>query len=189
MPNYHRLYVPGGSFFFTVVTEGRVPFLCCETARGHLRNVLQACRQLWPFRIDAIVLLPDYLHAIWTLPQGDSDYSKRWGWIKKEFTKAWLAGGGTERTRSESRVRNRRRGVWQRRFWEHTLRDEEDFEKHFDYVHYNPVKHGLVQSPRDWPYSSFHRWVRLSVYPPDWGCSPAGVRHLDKLDKTAMEPE
>jgi putative transposase len=115
------------------------------------------------------VLLPDHLHAIWTLPVGDTEYSKRWAWTKKEFSKEWLAAGGAEREISDSRYRRRQRGVWQRRFWEHAIRDENDYARHFDYIHWNPVKHELVKSVCDWPFSTFHRWVRRGVYSPRWG--------------------
>jgi putative transposase len=169
MPNYRRAYVPGGMFFFTLVTERRTPFLTEPTARSLLRQAFLDCRSRWPFRVEAIVLLPDHLHTIWALPQGDTAYSLRWAWIKKEFTKAWVAGGGTEEVVSDSRRKNRRRGVWQRRFWEHSIGDEADLERHHDYIHYNPVKHGLVSAPKSWPYSSFHRFVRLGAYPTDWG--------------------
>jgi putative transposase len=187
MPRYRRSWVPGGTFFFTVVTESRAPFLCEAKARALLRQALQDCRQRWPFAIDAMVLLPDHLHAIWTLPPTDSAYPRRWGWLKKEFTKAWLAGGGPEQPRSASRRRQRRRGVWQRRYWEHTIRDEQDFEDHFHYVHYNPVKHGLVAAPKDWPYSSFHRWVREGVYDDAWGANLSTPMSFPGLDATAME--
>ncbi|WZO99540.1 transposase [Isosphaeraceae bacterium EP7] len=156
-------------FFFTLVTERRAPFLTDPAARDHLRRAFLNCRSRWPFRVEAIVLLPDHLHTVWSLPRGDTAYSVRWAWIKKEFTKAWVAGGGAEEVVSESRGKNRRRGVWQRRFWEHSIGDEGDLERHYDYVHYNPVKHGLVSAPKDWPYSSFHRFVRLGAYPADWG--------------------
>ena len=146
MPNYRRVYVPGGMFFFTLVTQGRVPILTDPDARGHLRRAFVDCRSRWPFRIEAIVLVPDHLHAIWSLPRGDTDYSIRWAWIKKEFTKSWVAEGGVEEAVSDSRRRNRRRGVWQRRFWEHSIQDEDDLERHCDYIHYNPVKHGLVRA-------------------------------------------
>ena len=169
MADYRRCYVPGGSFFFTVVTERRAAILGNDRARDLLRAALRDCRQRWPFRLDALVMLPDHLHAIWTLPPEDSDYSKRWGMIKKHFTQSWLAAGGHEQPRNDSRHRYRRRGVWQRRFWEHTLRDEYDYARHFDYLHYNPVKHGLVRSPRYWPYSTFHYWVERGAYDLDWG--------------------
>ena len=168
MPNYRRARVPGGCFFFTQVTDRRAPLFHDAAARTLLGSVFRRCRARWPFAVTAIVLLPDHLHAIWTLPPGDGDFSTRWAWLKKEFTKAWLAVGGAEQAISPGRRRERLRGVWQPRFWEHTIRDEDDFEQHFDYVHYNPVKHGLVRSPGEWPWSSFHRWVRLGVYPPNW---------------------
>jgi putative transposase len=187
MPQYRRCRVPGGTVFFTVVTERRSPLLCGALARSILGDVFRACEKRWPFRVDGMVLLPDHLHSLWTLPPGDDAYSRRWGWIKKEFTKLWLAAGGEEQERSASRRRSRRRGVWQRRFWEHTIRDDDDYARHLDYIHYNPVKHSLVTAPRDWPYSSFHRWVRKGVYPPDWGAGNQVVDFSD-LETTAMEP-
>lgn len=168
MADYRRCYIPGGSFFFTVVTERRAPILGNDLARDLLRAAFRACRQRWPFRVDALVMLRDHLHAIWTLPPGDTDYSKRWGAIKKHFTQSWLALGGPEQPPTASRSRYRRRGIWQRRFWEHTLRDERDYGRHFDYLHYNPVKHGLVKSVKNWPYSTFHRYVKAGVYMNDW---------------------
>ena len=122
----------------------------------------------YPVDVVAIVLLPEHLHALWTLPAGDTQYSLRWRWIKREFTRAWLEIGGAEQRPSEPSQREGRRGVWQRRFWEHTIQDAADLESHFDYIHYNPVKHGLVERPRDWPWSSFHRWVIAGHYSPDW---------------------
>lgn len=120
-----------------------------------------------PFSINTIVVLPEHLHCIWTLPEGDDDFSTRWRLIKDAFSKAIPAG----EARSASRVQKRERGIWQRRFWEHVLRDENDFAIHVDYIHYNPVKHGLVDRPIDWPYSSLHRFVKQGVLPPDWGAS------------------
>ena len=169
LADYRRCYVPGGSFFFTVVTERRAPILGTDAAHDMLRAAFRDCLDRWPFRVDALVMLPDHLHAIWTLPPDDADYSKRWGTIKKHFTQSWLAAGGAAQPSSDSRVRYRRRGVWQRRFWEHCLRDERDYARHFDYLHFNPVKHRLVDAPRAWPYSSFHRWVERGVYGPAWG--------------------
>jgi REP-associated tyrosine transposase len=171
LTHWRRYFLPGGTFFFTLVTEGRAPILTTSVGRSILRTVTRQCQQRWPFEILAIVLLPDHLHTAWRLPDGDSDYSKRWAWIKKEFTKAWLAAGGIEQPTSDSRRRNRRRGVLQRRFWEHAIRDEQDFERHVDYIHYNPVKHGYAPCALDWPWSSFRRHVRAGVYPQDWGCA------------------
>jgi len=169
LSDYRRCYVPGGSYFFTVVTERRAGILANDSARDCLRNAIRHCQQHLPFRVDALVILPDHIHAIWTLPTDDCDYSKRWGIIKKHFTQSWLALGGAEQSVTASRLRYRRRGIWQRRFWEHALRDERDYQNHLDYLHYNPVKHGLVKNVADWPYSSFHRLVEQGVYSVDWG--------------------
>ncbi|MBR9800532.1 transposase [bacterium] len=171
MPRYRRSFVPGGTYFFTVKTERNVTIFNNGAVVGMLGDVLREARQRWPFEIPALVLLPDHLHSIWTLPAGNDAYSMRWGWIKKTFTARFLATGGAEQVTTESRRRNRRRGVWQRRFWEHTVKDEQDFEAYFDYIHWNPVKHGYVNCLADWPHSSFHRWVKRGVYPAHWGCS------------------
>lgn len=188
MAEYRRYHEPGGTYFFTVVTQGRAPILCLPEARAILRTVFLECRNRWPFTTHAIVLLPDHLHAIWSLPRGDDRYSARLGWIKKEFTKRWLEIGGREQVVSESRRRRDRKGVWQPRFWEHCIGDEVDLGCHADYIHYNPVKHGLVRSPRDWPHSSFHRWVRDGSYDPDWGRGVEfGIERFRGLDSTAME--
>jgi putative transposase len=126
----------------------------------------------------ALVLLWDHLHCIWTLPEGDQGYSARWKQIKAGFTDRWLAAGGVELPRTASRVAQGERGVWHRRFWEHIVRDEDDLERLVDYIHYNPVKHGYVPRPGDWPWSSFARFVRLGRYPPDWGTTePPLPRH------------
>jgi putative transposase len=151
MPNWKRAHVPGGTFFFSVVTDRRARFLTDIPARPLLGSIIRRCQLRWPFTIDVMVLLPDHLHAIWTLPPGDEEYSKRWEWIKKECTKHWLAAGGLEQRQTAGLICDRRRGVWQPKFWEHTLETVEQFERHFDYVHYNPVKHGLVKCPSDWP--------------------------------------
>jgi putative transposase len=120
-----------------------------------------------PFGIDAIVILPDHLHCLWTLPPGDADYSVRWARIKQAFSRRIPWG---ERRRA-SRIAKRERGLWQRRCWEHSIADSDDLKHHVDYIHYNPVKHGHVDSVVDWPHSSFHRYVRMGVYPPDWAGS------------------
>jgi REP-associated tyrosine transposase len=175
MSDYRRYFVPGATYFFTLVTERRAPLFAGEAARRLLGSAMRRCLLRRPLKVVAVVLLPNHLHCLWALPPGDTAYPLRWRWIKREFTRAWLAGGGLEQPRPESRREQRRRGVWQRRFWEHTIRDETDLESHFDYIHYNPVKHGLVQRPRDWPWSSFHRWVNAGHYQPDWG---AGAAHV-----------
>ena len=165
MPNWRRAHVSGGFFFFTIVTDRRARFLTEIPARPLLGSIIRRCLLQWPLTINAMVLLPDHLHAIWSLPPGDAAYPKRWGWIKQEFTKAWLSLGGCEKKQTVRRIRDGRRGVWQPKYWEHTLEGEHDFERHFDDIHYNPVKHRLVRCPRDWPCSSFHRWTRSGVYP------------------------
>jgi putative transposase len=170
MPNYRRFRPSGGTFFFTLKTENNAPIFSQKQQVEILSRVFREAKARWPFDVDAVVLLPDHLHAIWSLPAGDDAYSTRWAWLKKEFTRRYLATGGAEEKTSQSRQRNRRRGVWQRRFWEHTIGDEDDFYAHFDYIHWNPVKHGYVNCPAEWPHSSFHRWAQLGVYPAKWGC-------------------
>lgn len=187
MPDYRRWRAPGGTFFFTLVTYRRRPFLTDPLARRCLRRAIQVVRAKQPFDIPALVLLPDHLHVLWTLPRGDTDYSARWRWIKGEFTRRYLREGGAEQEQTDSRRQRNERGVWQRRFWEHAIRDEIDLERHFDYIHYNPVKHGFAACPRDWPFSSFHRCVRERHYPADWGCSSAPPPCFDGLDETYME--
>lgn len=189
MADYRRSFVPGGTYFFTVVTHSRAPLFRHPVARRLLGEKFRACQERWPFSVDAIVLLPEHLHTIWSLPEKDTGYPLRWAWIKKEFTKSWLASGGIEQTLSQSRVQRGDRGVWQPRYWEHTIQDEIDLERHFDYIHYNPVKHGHVDCPTDWPFSSFHRWVKHGVYEPEWGSYSHGALKFDDLNETAMEME
>jgi putative transposase len=174
MPDYRRAFQPGGSFFFTLVTEGREPIFEHEWCRQILRESIARCRATRPFVLDAIVLLLDHLHLMLTLPIGDADFSTRIAAIKAVFTREYLARGGIERFPSVSRRRHRNRGVWQKRFWEHLLRDENDFSHHLDYLHFNPVKHGLVECPHKWPYSTFERWTKREVYAPSWLCTCEG---------------
>ena len=162
--------MPGGTFYFTLVTAGRTPFLCNDRARPLLRSAIERCRAQWPFTIDCFVLMPDHFHTILTLPSGDTDYSKRLAWIKRTFTIGWLADGGAERAVTGAQHTARRRGVWQPRFWEHVVRSPDDRNRLFDYIHYNPVKHGYVKCPKDWPYSSFHRFVKEGYYDLNWCC-------------------
>jgi putative transposase len=169
MSDYRRYFVPGGTYFFTVVTERRAPLFAEESARTLLGQVMRDCLARFPFTVIAVVLPPDHLQALWELPPADDRYSLRWKWIKREFTVRWLAQGGREQHCRPSRVREQRRGVWQRRFWEHTIEDENDLENHFDYTHYNPVKHHYVARPRDWPASTFHRWGERGHSDINWG--------------------
>jgi putative transposase len=151
------------------VTYDRAPILTSPQARECLRTAWQTVQERFPFIILAICLLPDHLHAIWSLPEGDINYSVRWKEIKRLFSMAYLDQVDLESEQSFSRLRRGDAPVWQRRFWEHTLRDERDYYNHLDYLHYNPVKHGLVQNVADWPWSSFHRFVKNGWYSPDWG--------------------
>lgn len=169
MAEYRRWRVAGGTYFFTVVTHQRRAFLTEDLARDCLRDAIRTVRLARPFSLDAIVLLPDHLHAIWTLPDGDHDFSTRWRLINRRFTKLYLSAGGDESVCSESRADKKERGLWQRRFFEHVVRDEDDLKRCADYLHVNPLKHGLVDRVADWPWSSFHRYVRLGEYAPTWG--------------------
>jgi putative transposase len=163
MPNYRRAYVTGGTWFFTVnLLQRRNDLLIREI--DLLRSITGRVRRLHPFVIDAWVVLPDHLHCVWTLPTGDADFSMRWRLIKTLFSRALPK---TER-RSAVRIAAGERGIWQRHYWEHCIRDEEDYRRHVDYVHVNPLKHGLVRRVADWPYSTFHRAVRSGIYPIDW---------------------
>ena len=191
MPEYRRAYIPGGTFFFTLVTYRRARFLCDHRARSILRECIHACRQRHPFVVEAMVLQPDHIHAMWSLPEGDADFSTRFLVLKKSFTERWLRAGGWEGAISNSRRRNRRRGVWQRRFWEHVIRDQDDFNNHLNYIHYNPVKHALATCPHAWPYSTFAGWVKKNAYAKDWCCAcgdrPPKPPDFKSLSGMAME--
>lgn len=167
MTNYLRPRVAGGCYFFTVALAQRRSSMLVDRI-----DLLRACFRHThlqrPFTIDAIVVLPDHLHCLWTLPESDADYSHRWSRIKAAFSRGIEPG---ER-RSESRIRRQERAIWQRRFWEHAIRDERDFSAHVDYIHINPVKHGLVTRAIDWPYSSIHRYVKAGLCDPAWAAEP-----------------
>ena len=169
MPEYRRAKEAGGTYFFTVVTYNRQKILCEENVRNVLREGINRVRQTHPFEIDAWVLLPDHLHCIWTLPLGDAEYSLRWAKIKRFVTQkcgptlhrdAWV---------NDSMKRRNESTIWQRRFWEHQIRDAHDMEKHMDYIHFNPIKHNLVSRVGDWPWSTFHRYVQKGMYSEMWG--------------------
>lgn len=168
MPHYIRARIPGGTFFFTVVTFQRRSILATKENIRTLTRAIYQVQSQYPFTLDALVALPDHLHALWTLPEGDGDYGKRWGLIKAMFSKG-IKGDSFQKDINPSRLKRRETTVWQRRFWEHAIRDDEDFQKHFDYIHYNPMKHGLVGNVIDWPYSTFHRYVKQGFYSDDWG--------------------
>ena len=167
MPNYRRACVPGGTYFFTVNLLERRRRLLTERidVLGHAFRTARAAR---PFSMTAWVVLPDHLHCIWVLPEGDAGIATRWRHIKTLFSRAMPA----EEGRSPRRLAKAERGIWQRRYWEHLIQDEEDLLRHVDYVHINPVKHGHVTRAMEWPHSSFHRYVRCGWMPMEWGCDP-----------------
>jgi putative transposase len=162
MVRYRRNLVPGGTYFFTLTLADRRSRILVDHI-DTLRMAFRRARRERPFAIDAIVVLPDHLHAVLTLPPDDADYSGRWRLIKTLFSNHIIGTDGPAK-----RHRNDELALWQRRFWEHTIRSEDDFARHVDYVHINPVKHGLVSRVRDWPHSSFHRYVREGLLPDDW---------------------
>jgi putative transposase len=165
---YRRAAVPGGTFFFTVNLADRDRRLLVNHIE-HLRSVFRRVQARQAFRIDAIVILPEHLHTIWTLPEGDKDFATRWMLIKMGFSRAIPL----RERRSLSRASRGERGIWQRRYWEHQIRDEQDFIRHVEYIHYNPVKHGHVPQAADWPYSSFHKYVAAGIVARDWGAVEA----------------
>jgi len=167
MRSYIRAHQPGGWYFFTVnLAERRGNDLLVRRI-ADLRAAFRRVRVDHPFVIDAIAVLPDHLHCLWRLPPGDDDYPLRWRLIKAHFSRSIIGG---ERI-SKSRWRKGERGIWQRRYWEHAIRDERDYRSHMDYIHYNPVKHGYVPAVREWPYSSFHRCVERGMYPVEWAAA------------------
>lgn len=180
MPDYRRWFVPGGTYFFTLVTHERYPFFKSDRACRLLGDVMRDVNAELPFKTVAVALLWDHLRCIWTLPSGVADYSTRWKKIKSDFTRRWLESGGLELPVGWSRRARGERGIWQRRFWEHTSLEETDLELRFDYIHYNPVKHGYVKSPWDWPRSSFRRYVAVNHYARDWASSEPS--HLEGVN-------
>ena len=171
MSNYRRNTTEGATWFFTVVSLHRRPFLCDEPVRLALRESICRVRQKYPFKIDAWVLLPDHSHFIWTLPEGDSNYSLRIRLLKRFVTQSCKSRLHQDRLNTASRNEKGESTLWQRRFWEHQIRDEKDLGIHMDYIHYNPVKHGLCKSPQEWRYSTLHRLVRKGKYPEKWASS------------------
>src|SRR6516225_4534275 len=163
MPNYRRANFKGGTFFFTVVLSDRTSDLLIEEI-DRLRRVYRAVQERHHFETLAVCILPDHIHAIWALPEHDLDFATRWSLIKSGFSR-----GLDARPRTQSKILKREKGIWQRRYWEHAIRDDADLERHVDYIHFNPVKHGLVTRVRDWSLSSFHRYVGQGILPVDWG--------------------
>jgi len=165
MVHYRRNLVPGGTYFFTVTLRDRRS----DALVRHidvLRTALLAVRERSPFRVVAMAVMPDHLHAVWTLPPGDADYAGRWRAVKAALVRgAGRAGLPVERNAKGEAA------IWQRRFWEHTIRDAADLATHCDYIHYNPVRHGLVARPAEWPHSTIHRFIASGIYPTDWATS------------------
>jgi putative transposase len=194
MPDYRRAYEPGGTFFFTLVTNDRRPIFRAPENVDRLRAAMREVRADWPFNPLAGVVLFDHIHLIWTLPPGDTAYSRRIGRVKALFTRS-LSGTSWDhltRTTGRSRLRHRESDVGQRRFWEHVIRDRRDYENHLNYLHYNPVKHALCACPHAWPASSFAHCVEQKLYEPDWCCScsqygPVKLPYPDELDLTVGE--
>lgn len=164
MSNYRRAFVEGGCYFFTVVTYQRKRILVRDSYLAKLRDAFRQVMKSHPFTLNAIVVLPDHVHCIWTLPEGDEDFSMRWRLLKRNFSAASILPTRPNGTKP----------VWQPRFWEHLIRDEDDFRRHLDYIHYNPVKHGYVNSPAQWSFSSFTRYARHGWYDMHWGNEPPG---------------
>ncbi|WP_447553345.1 REP-associated tyrosine transposase [Vreelandella sp. EE22] len=156
MATYRRALIPGGTYFFTVVTHDRLPLFAHETNIRVLGRALRRVRKALPFTMDAFVILPDHLHCIWTLPDDDADYSSRWRDLKKTASREFVLPKAGQR-------------AWQRGFWEHVIRDEQDWQRHMDYIHYNPVKHGYASAPSQWRWSSFTQCVAKGWYASDWG--------------------
>jgi putative transposase len=174
MSQYRRNYIPGGTFFLTLVTYQRMPLFSNPENIHSLRFALSTTRLEMPFEILGAVVLPEHIHFLWTLPPNDSNYSRRVGRLKVLFTQSLRGKKTLPKQVSISRQKHRESDVWQRRFWEHTIQHEADLAKHLDYIHYNPVKHGLVVCPHQWKYSSFHKSVNEGIYRADWCCSCAG---------------
>jgi putative transposase len=164
MSRYRRAIIPGGVFFFTVTLADRSSDLLVREI-DRLRRIYKTVEESHPFETVAICILPDHIHALWTLPEGDADFPVRWSLIKSGFSRGLATAG----SRSPSKLRKRERGLWQRRYWEHAIRNEADLDRHTDYIHYNPVKHGHVKRVCDWPYSSFNRYVARGVLRLEWG--------------------
>jgi putative transposase len=165
---YRRTDVAGASYFFTLVTYRRQPLFGRSDAVEMFERAVRSVQSRWPFTLEAQVVLPDHLHSIWTLPESDADYSTRWRLIKEAFTREYAIAHRVLAPDARRAMRGEK-AVWQRRFWEHLIRDERDFSAHLDYIHINPVKHGLVSAPHDWPHSTFLQWVSRGAYEASWG--------------------
>lgn len=175
MSDYLRVWIPGGTYFFTVNLAERHQQSLLVDRIDLLRRAFREVKASHPFEIQAMVVLPEHLHCLWRLPPGENRFDERWRLIKTAFSRAL----NVDERISVNRQRRGERGIWQRRYWEHVIRDDEDWRRHLDYIHYNPVKHGYVQRVCDWPHSSFHRFVKQGLYPLDWA-APKFIRELDQ---------
>jgi putative transposase len=176
MSRYRRATTAGATYFFTVVAYRRQTIFCDEVFRNALRAAITAVRVTHPFVIDAWVLLPDHLHCVWTLPDGDADFTTRWKLIKRAVSVACREDYRSAELMTASKIKHRESTIWQRRFWEHQIRDDLDLQRHADYIHFNPVKHGHVKRAVDWPHSTFHRNVQQGIYLPEWPGSSDDVK-------------
>jgi len=174
---YRRTDIPGASYFFTLVTEQRQNLFIHDENIELLRESFRQIKQKRPFIIEAAVIMPDHLHCIWTLPDNDADYSTRWRLIKAWFTKH--CDQKYKLPRNNARMKKQQQAIWQHRYWEYCLKDEEDFERHVDYIHYNPVKHHYVESPPQWKHSSIHRYIKEDILPRDWAGSDIIIPDID----------
>jgi putative transposase len=168
MPTYIRWRESGATYFFTLVTYKRRELFAGEACRSFLRDAFRRVMAKRPLEMPVSVLLPDHIHCIWRLPDEDDDFPTRWRQIKSAFTTAYLKAGGGDQDVTPDARRQGRRGVWQPRYWEHRIRDEADYDRHRDYIHLNPVKHGRAQEPGEWRWSSFHAHVRAGMLDPGW---------------------
>jgi len=171
MPEYRRIKQEGGTYFFTLVTFQRQKLFLVPDVMRLLLDTVEHVREMHPFEIIAYCVLPDHVHFLWQMPEDDTNYSMRIGVIKRRFSIQFISKYGDRLQKSDSQTRRREVTIWQRRFWEHLIRDEKDLNQHIDYIHYNPVKHGLVSKVRDWEISSFHNYVKEDIYSLDWGDS------------------
>ena len=183
MPNYRRPHIPGGTYFITQVPYQRVPWLCGDVGRQALREAIITVKKSHLFSVDAIVLLPEHFHCLLTLPSDDADFSIRLKLIKIHVTRHYGSVLNINRPVSPSRQKRGERNLWQRRYWEHWIRDERDFATHCDYIHYNPVRHGLCKAPQDCPFSNVHRFIAEGIYRSDWGQDESPVIPHDVWDK------
>lgn len=182
MPNYLRAKNPGGTFFLTFVSHDRRPFLTDDLAIDCIFNAYREIVRRRRFLLHAYCVLPDHIHVLVTLPRRDTDFPTRCRAFKSAFTRAYVRAGGKEGQRNVSRYRSGEAAVWQRRYWEHSIRNQHDFQRHFDYIHFNPVKHGLVREPEEWEWSTFRRYALRGWYEASWGkAEPRNLSNLESM--------